>query len=205
MAKEEPAQDKEPIKLQELVLPDEGGDRAFKSPSGRRWRAKVQIAHMVLSKPPITNGAASAIPNTISVRLSLAELDESKKVMESGGQLAIFDAHEILFTADDLADPELDIEGAIDRALAREIEKAEAITAKRAELLSHLEKRWGTTIPQPTQPGVEPILGAVAMLETGELETQALPDRVGLETPQVDISDLAGRKGEGEPHDGSAG
>lgn len=141
--------DEKPIKLTELALPGEGGDRAFRSPSGRLWRAKVQISHVETSKPPATQGAASAVPNTITARLSVAELDENKKVKESGGQLLIFDAHEILFDHDAMSDPEMDFEAAIDRALALAVEVAEQTTANRAKLLDHLASKWGAGLVVP--------------------------------------------------------
>lgn len=131
-----------PPYLTEIPLEGEGGDRAFSTPSGMRLRVKLQVTDRRASRP-LSGKEELAAPTSVTLTISLAELDEQNQVKTAGEKLRIFDVHEITLEDEQLSNPHFSIEEAVMGAIELKAKEAEAISEKRAETVDYLFSSWG--------------------------------------------------------------
>lgn len=134
--------DAPPIELQEVDLTGEGTDRAFVTPSGTRFRARVVVSDRAHARPGV-GAAAIAAPTKVTLSITLALLDEQNQVQKLGEGYRIFDRHEILVSDDNLATPGYDLEAIIMEQIARRAAEAERVVTNQARAAEVLRGGWG--------------------------------------------------------------
>jgi hypothetical protein len=135
-----------PDYLTEVALPGEEPDRAFQTPSGRKYRAKVRITDRSTARPPAGVTIDEAAPTSYTITVSLAELDEANAVKTVGGKFLIFDRHELLVTHDQLSGVGFDIEAELMGLIERLARNADEIIANHAATATYLSDQWGLSL-----------------------------------------------------------
>jgi hypothetical protein len=129
--------------LEEMKLDGEPvTDRAFVTPSGTRFRARIIRGAEVAARAPI-NGKADLAPSQLTLSLSLALLDDDGAVAkDSEGRLIITDAHEIII-APALMTPDFSLREVIDQELRKAAFDLEKQIAHRAQVDDFMTGVWG--------------------------------------------------------------
>ena len=129
--------------LERLELRDEpDSDKAFVTPSGTRFRARIVRTAELAARAPV-NGDADISPSQITLSLSLALLDGDGIVAKDAeGRLIITDAHEIVI-APALMIAGFSLEAAIDRELRQAAFALEKKIAHRDQIDQLLAGGWG--------------------------------------------------------------
>lgn len=134
--------------LKEVALDGEGADRAFETPSGTRFRARVRMTDAAHMKPPEGVDPAAIAPTSITLTLSIALLDEQNAVQSTSGGYLIMPVHELQFDADALTAEGFDIDRLIQADLLEMMLSAERTIANRTAALETLESAWGVVPPE---------------------------------------------------------
>lgn len=129
--------------LKEIALHGEPAtDRAFVTPSGTRFRARLVKAAEVAAIAPTARSEELA-PATITLSLSLAMLDSSGNVAtDANGRLLITDAHEIILSPGRMVEG-LSIEDAIDLEIRKAAYALERAAEQRTAVDDFLGTKWG--------------------------------------------------------------
>jgi hypothetical protein len=127
--------------LQRIPLEGEGSDRAYQTENGRKFRVKIRKSDEAIAHPAPGVTTNMAAPTSVTLTVSLAELDEGNAVKMSGGRYLIFDRHEILITNDQLQRG-IDVAATIDEVIERLAREAEAVAEGKAQTAATLAD-WG--------------------------------------------------------------
>lgn len=125
-------------KLKEFKLPKEGRDKGFITASGMRLRAKARITDR-----RVIDGPANAAPTSMTITLSLAELDAKNAVKKEGDAFLIHEPHEILVSEQQLADPKFSLPDLVRGAIEDLAQRAETVAGNRSKALRYLGAEWG--------------------------------------------------------------
>ena len=124
------------------LLGEPDSDKAFVTPSGTRFRARIVRTAELAAHAPV-NGDADISPSQITLSLSLALLDADGAVAkDQDGRLIITDAHEIVI-APALMVADFSLEAAIDQELRQAAFALEKKIAHRDQIDRILAGDWG--------------------------------------------------------------
>ncbi|MDZ7824495.1 MAG: hypothetical protein U5K75_10995 [Ahrensia sp.] len=129
--------------LEEISLSGEPvTDRAFVTPTGTRFRARIIRAAEIAARAPV-NGEADLAPSQMTLSLSLALLDDDDAVAkDSEGRFIITDAHEIII-APALITPKFSLREAIDQELRKAAFDLEKQMHYRNQVDDFMNGAWG--------------------------------------------------------------
>lgn len=143
--------------LKEIPLEGEGTDRAFETPDGTRFRARVRLTDRAHTKAPEGVDPALVAPTSMTLTLSIALLDENNAVQQAAGGYLIMPVHELQVSEEAWGAEGFDIEREIDLALSNMMLAAERSIGAKADALVRLEEAWGVTLPDPEPLPIVPI------------------------------------------------